>query len=363
MFRPDEYLSDKFENFPKNLLEDFQKLMQNKTNFNEIAYTNQNIHSYTQKVFKKSAESSKKVKEIANKLFLQKKHDEKIHRTILFKYSESAALAPADSEELAASITNRSAFLLHLKQYQHSIIDIDLALSITKSVILKSKLLCRKVQCLLALNKESEAKILSDETSKTLENISKEDENMKIKLSKELQELFKKNYRKFKLQEKKDVLDLKNSNELPYISEAVSFKYCSKFGKHLVANRDIATGEILTVEKPYCIYPDLDQLYIVCSHCLKFTFNSIPCKNCVFAVYCSKDCQKSAFKEYHDIECSINPLMFEKYSIFQNFIEANAFFSRLFIKLIKDIGIKQIIQQAQILDKTKGIINQSILCY
>ena len=300
----------------------------------------------------KSSEHSLEEREIANKFHTLKKHDETLHKKILLKYTKSAALAPAGSEELALAINNRSVILLHLKKYKNCIIDIDHALSVTKSVILKCKLMCRKVKCLSAMNNLKEAKNIYDEAIKILENIPKKDEDAKIKLSKELQEDLKKNYPKFKVQDKKsEVLDLKNTNKLPYISESVSFKYNSEFGKHLVANRDIKTGEILTVEKIYCIYPDVEKLYLVCSHCLKFTFNGIPCKNCVFAVYCSVECEKLAFEEYHDIECSINPLLFGTPTVYT---PANAYYSRLFIKLLKEFGVEKIIQQAKVLDESRG---------
>ena len=141
---------------------------------------------------------------------------------------------------------------------------------------------------------------------------------------------------------------MKNFSQLPYISKTVSFKNDSNFGKHLSANRDIKTGEILLVEKPYCLYPEFEQLYIVCFYCLKYTFNNIPCKNCIYAVYCSDACQKLAFEEYHDIECSINPFVYAEDATYRTL------YSRMFIKLIKDFGIDRIIREAKDLDKIKG---------
>lgn len=71
-----------------------------------------------------------------------------MHAKILSHYSRSIALAPIESEALALGYGNRSAFLLRISKYKDSILDIDRALKITNSKILKIKLLCRKIECL-----------------------------------------------------------------------------------------------------------------------------------------------------------------------------------------------------------------------
>ena len=80
---------------------------------------------------------------------------------------------------------------------------------------------------------KNNAKNVCKEACKSLESLSKEDEKMKNNLLQELNSAFKKSYGKIK-EIKKEALELKNFQSLPYISESVSFTTNSKFGKHLI---------------------------------------------------------------------------------------------------------------------------------
>ncbi|KAJ8664721.1 hypothetical protein QAD02_006383 [Eretmocerus hayati] len=126
----------------------------------------------------KSHTESKAARDRGNALFRSKVHDESVHVQIFKYYSKSIAVALNQSEELALGYGNRSAFLLHIKRYEDSILDIDRALAITKSEHLKIKLLCRKVQGLKELGKYKDSKLLK-EAQELLENMDDKDAQKK----------------------------------------------------------------------------------------------------------------------------------------------------------------------------------------
>ena len=258
----------------------------------------------------KNVDLSQETRNQGNKLFRKKKHDKNDHENIFRLYNHSICLAPDGSEELAYAYGNRSALLLHMKMYETSIQDIDKAMKITKLDIFKVKLLCRKVECLAfldlleagrALEKakdalsgvtENDREILNKLISKTesfLKNIqnpviiSKENENNKKQLLMNLNEKEKENYK------------------------TVMIKHNKKYGKHLVASRDIKPGEIVIVEKFYTKCLSANKTFTYCDYCLSVCWSGIPCNDCAWAMFCSEECKTKALETYHDIECCLIP--------------------------------------------------------
>ncbi|XP_014210617.1 SET and MYND domain-containing protein 4-like [Copidosoma floridanum] len=101
--------------------------------------------------FHKCVDSSVKYRNMGNKVFREPRHDAKSHMQIWRFYSYSIAHAPPGSDHLALGYANRSALLLHLRKFEECIRDVDRTLKITKCCELKAKLLCRKTECLVAL--------------------------------------------------------------------------------------------------------------------------------------------------------------------------------------------------------------------
>lgn len=101
------------------------------------------------KCFKESAV----LREKGNKEFLRKKD-----LLALQTYSESVALAPIDSVELALAFANRSAVTQYLKEYKACINDIDRALAGKYPEHLLHKLYERKGKCLACLGMNRSAK-------------------------------------------------------------------------------------------------------------------------------------------------------------------------------------------------------------
>lgn len=237
-----------------------------------------------------------------NELLNSKNHDSKTHEMILSRYASSIALAPPSSEELALGYGNRSALLLHLSMFTECIQDVDRALEITKSNVLKTKLLCRKVKCLSAIGKKDNI----EKTLKKAQHFYKQSEKSKkeglMKLIEDARSYLNKENKIKETKNSSKTLPLEKSlNDFSSISVARN----EKFGNYLTAAKDIEPGEVIFIEKPYVssVYPE--KVFMYCDHCLKLSWSTIPCDTCSICMYCSEKCKKEAWDEYHSIACSV----------------------------------------------------------
>lgn len=271
---------------------------------------------------KKCSETSTKFRKEGNLLYLSV-HGEDTHMQVLSLYSKSIAFAPENSEVLALAFGNRSALLLHMQKYEECIIDIDKAVSISKSDELKTKLLARK------------------ETSKKLIN--------EINLKKISETKICKGFAGEKVSKKLEIPKIVPSKKVPCISKGVTLRNSEKFGRHMVADKDFKPGEIIGVEEAYVGFPQPDKLYVIFSHCLSQMWNGIPCDFCSMSIYCSKNCKNLAWQEYHEIECSIvaniESICSEKPVVQLIVLEKTAL--RFFIKTVKSHGLENMIQEVR----------------
>ncbi|XP_058806461.1 SET and MYND domain-containing protein 4-like [Phymastichus coffea] len=248
----------------------------------------------------KSAVESSRTRQEGNDLYVHNKHDEKIHLEILKLYTQSVAFAPMGSEELGLAYGNRSALLAHLKRYLDSIEDLERAMKLATTDIQLIKLMCRKVEYQAELGLE-EAEYTCEEAKIILEEIKVTDKVKKKLVVKLVKAIIKLKRGEFKIQEEKPKLDLPN-----IASSALSITHVPQnyhYGRHLRATRDIVPGEILYVSEPYVSCPI--DIYLNCSHCLRFAWSPLPCENCAHAVYCTERCRAVAKQLYHDVECKV----------------------------------------------------------
>ncbi|XP_058794829.1 SET and MYND domain-containing protein 4-like [Phymastichus coffea] len=276
----------------------------------------------TGNIFKKCSEVSERARKDGNQLYI-KKHNKQIHQDILSLYTKSIAFAPTGSEKLALGYSNRSALLIHLHHYEECIIDIAKALECTKSEELKSKLNDRKKKCLRFI-KERKTKLAEEALHKSVKSLNLYDEEI-VDTVLELPNII-------------------NSVKTLRITKSVTLKYNKMYGRHYIANKDIKPGDIIIAEKTYACFPKLDQIYLVCSHCLSFTWVGIPCDFCVFSIYCSEACKKVARKEYHDIECSVLPCLYTDTDLFRTGMRLA---TRMIIKAVKAEGFQNVINLAK----------------
>lgn len=266
-----------------------------------------------EKAEKKSASIATDLRTQGNVLFKKKNHTKTIHRKILSLYTQSVAFAPCDSEELALAYNNRAILLQHLRQYEQCIFDIDRALETTNSTNLRVKLLCRKVECLMLFeNGHIYLDDIVEEARRCIDLLSSGQEELKAKLDKILDHETLEEDQNFYEEDKLELPDLEPSEEIPSASKIIEIKYDDKYGRYLTVNQDVKTGEFLIIEKSYAVRPKIDQTYVACSECSNATFNGIPCNFCPCVVYCSEKCKELAWSRYHQLECSILPLVCQK---------------------------------------------------
>lgn len=105
------------------------------------------------KIEEKSSSKSEEARSAGNVFLKKKKHNNTIIKEAYFCFSKSAAYALPDSEELALAYNNRSILSQHIKKYHFALVDIDEALRITASPVLKIKLLIRQISSIIGRKK------------------------------------------------------------------------------------------------------------------------------------------------------------------------------------------------------------------
>lgn len=255
------------------------------------------------KIDKKSTQVSTTAGSVGTALQEENSHNNDIIKEAFSNFSRSIAYAEPNSEELALGYTNRALLLHHIKKYDLALTDIEAALKTTKCSSLKSKLLINKISCHKALNekvgdsviKEVNQLIRSLESNEMREKFS---ESLKSALDVEVDVNFRRVV-------SNTISEMTRSKEMPCASDAIEIKYDETFGRHLTVNRRIPPGDILMIEDVYAAFPSREERYLICTNCLDFTLNGIPCDYCPCAIFCSKSCKDIAWERYHKIECDI----------------------------------------------------------
>lgn len=176
--------------------------------------------------------------------------------------------------ELSVILANRSASLYHLERHEYALEDIEEALRLGYPRDLSYKLEERRARCLLGLKRHDEAveafrRALQalDDAKISLERRQKFGADIRVMLavmdkSKQLNEAATKNPPRVHGKQKSSVrledrfIPEKKRNPLyPACSRAVEIKDDGgDIGRHAVATRKIAPGEIVIVERPHCTF-------------------------------------------------------------------------------------------------------------
>ena len=305
----------------------------------------------TEKVPKKCSAESKNAREQGNELYAKRNHEVGTHKKILSLYNKSIAFAEKDSEELAVAYSNRSALLLHIDELTRCLKDIERASKITKSEILSKKLHSRKMKCLTRipnLFKDDGAPPpipMEEYKNPYLEDVALEKIRSMYRNITQSSTLMPEKFFKKKL----ELPEITRSVEIPSFAESISWNYNSKWGRHIIANRDITPGSVIAIEDCYLVQPK-NELYLVCTHCLEIAWNGIPCDFCTFTIYCSDKCKKEAWIMYHDIECSFTSALYSEKLKNMSLYHVKAAF-RLFISIMKKEGFKTMIEKAKKIDE------------
>lgn len=160
-------------------------------------------------------------------------------------YNKSLCYAKPNSTNMALNYANRSAVYLAVNQHDKCLENIELAFK--HGYLDYQKLRERKVRCLAA---QKSFKADPNENPWTF---------------------FKLSY--------------PPSEKVPYIVNCLELRTTRNTGRSIFTNRDLKTGDIIVIEKPYMKFLLPDERFRFCSHCLQSNCLSlIPCiGKCTFS--------------------------------------------------------------------------------
>lgn len=180
---------------------------------------------------------------------------------ILLQINKTICFAEIDGEKIALAYGLRAEFFDELKQYSLSLADIELAKRHKYPAELSSRLDRLKSECLKKLARRS--------TPQT--DVPK--------------------------------LSFPMDAKVPCFAEGLEVKHTKKYGKHIVATRDLKVGQTVIIEDAFCMAPQVDQNYLQCANCYERNVNLIPCNKCSAIMFCSQKCYDEGHSEFHAFEC------------------------------------------------------------
>ncbi|XP_063244730.1 SET and MYND domain-containing protein 4 isoform X5 [Bacillus rossius redtenbacheri] len=258
----------------------------------------------------KNSELGNKWKDDGNKAFQSGDY-----HTALKLYNKSVQLLPYNedsSSEMAVAVANRSAALYHLQDYQQTLDDIRLALSLGYPLQLHYKVLERRARCLLATNQLNDALEAFKTTLTCLDAAAKLPLDKRMKTQKNIQIMIAILLKNKSLENaplpatsRMPAPSRGVSPELPSASHAVAVEWSEQGGRFATATRDVAPGETVIVEQPHCAVLLAEYAHDHCTHCFRRLVSLVPCPRCCDVGFCSVACQGAAMRSYHNVECRV----------------------------------------------------------
>lgn len=282
---------------------------------------------------RKDEELSRRNREDGNAAYQEGKYE-----LAILLYTEAMRYAPCnpvllEGEALALAAANRSAAFFQMKQYQQAIEDIEISVSAGYPANGLYKLYIRQCKCELELGRIIRAQAAFDQAVEAIEwsGLKKQ---MRSDLTVNLQEAFITLAKQVEadggpaasragpadiddpahpLAERErlavpvrwHVPDPARHARLPSASGAVAVRHESGVGRHVVATRDIAPGEILFLESPIVSTLCDEHFESICVVCLHYTAAPLPCPTCSDASFCSLACRRHALATFHKYECRL----------------------------------------------------------
>lgn len=183
---------------------------------------NQFLHEQHYRIIR-SEDVAKDVLKSVKEMDETQKHNKKLHILLWSTLSACITQSFPNTELRATAYDRRSEFYFHIKKYEASIYDIEKAQNCTKLSDLEIKLLCRKIMCLIALQKP-----IDDSLNKAkfeLQKIQNRSKKKDLKLLVDTTQVARNNYVfKDSIQNKKkntDLLKTLDNKENEDISESV----------------------------------------------------------------------------------------------------------------------------------------------
>lgn len=182
-------------------------------------------------------------------------------KEILLHINKAICFAEIDGEKIALAYGLRAEYFNDLKQYSLSLADIELARSHKYPAEFLSRLDGLKSECL------------------------------------------KKLARKNTPQTDVPILSFPMDAKVPCFAEGIEVKHTKKYGKHIVATRDLDVGQTVIIEDAFCMAPEIDQNYLQCANCCERNVTLIPCNKCSAVMFCSQKCYDDGHLKFHAFEC------------------------------------------------------------
>ncbi|KAK9412692.1 SET and MYND domain-containing protein 4 [Crotalus adamanteus] len=259
------------------------------------------------------------------------------HRAAAALYSRALSHAEAGSPEMATCYANRSAALFHLGQFEVCLEDIGRAQQMGSCPEkLLPKIQLRRAECLLSLGRLQEA---ADTLRRVQESLSAEQRPEAARhraLLGRLQQVRDGGGEESGAfhrpsaapgQVPPDPEPWEESSRVSGASVAVSLRFSSCKGRHLVAAEDLPPGKLLVREAAFAsvLCPGESLLLegtaqalqdgrlanpdLHCHHCLRPLLASVPCRGCSYSRYCGPGCAQLAWSSYHWAECALGGLL------------------------------------------------------
>lgn len=257
----EKLLTEKFQNCATN--SDRVKLVKSLLKDYSISIVGRNVpnDSSTSKHDSKSLE----FRQSGHKWFSQQgKH----HFDALENYNESLCFAENNSENLSLSYASRAAVYYDWKLYQLSYDNIQMAKNSGYPDRLMNELVTLQTKC----------KKRKKKGKRQFKNV----------------EIFEPS------------LSFNAHQKVPFIANCLDIRKNTKYGRFIITNRNLYSGQILAVEERYLAVVLPKLRYQRCTNCLKENNLSLmPCSSCTGAMFCSQICYDEAHKAFHQFECPI----------------------------------------------------------
>ena len=234
-------------------------------------------------------------------------------------YSMASCKAPDGDETVAYCVANRSACHFYLGDLKSCLQDIEYALSLNYPTQLAYKLHERKIKALLHLGQMDEARAAFHVAKKNLEaHKSKLDEKKGKQAVSALKTLYatiesgkKPDDETLAIDESEQATSVPKltsgpNKKLRDLSNLVRVERGEVVGRHVVAAKPVATGDVLVVEEPVSAVLYADKLGSHCDNCFGKLSASVACRKCAGVAYCCLPCREEAVVSHRYCWATLN---------------------------------------------------------
>lgn len=179
----------------------------------------------------------------------------------IVKYNQSLCYAERNSENLGHAYANRSAVYFEMKLYEKCLANIDHAINNHYPQGNLDTLNKRREKC---------KELLQNQVNKPSES-------------------------HFKLSHQRH-------NKIPFIISSLQLNHDSKYGRHVITNKNLSVGDVIAIEQPMCCVPIIESRFVKipelnnyqrCNNCLRDNqLDLTPCSSCCQGVYKMINCYR-----------------------------------------------------------------------